>query len=280
MIACPFTICVKKLSIYSSLDSNLNKLLGYFLRPKSPHRNTTPSCGACVNKGTSQLHITYASLHISYCSKSLIDGLRYINVQYDLKTNIGRGRGLIRYFLTQNCLGDVMQTATADDKTLKMFYTEGALIRHGGMQHVVESLYALYNIQFAISPVSQNVSDLDINWPHMSSRIIHMPTVFPDVPSSDPPSVPYHSENIRKWLSSGIGSASDKPDNRSDHRSRGESVNPREAEMEEKQEILARVITDLEFKNTQLESQLNITEAELKIKPDKPERYGTPFIDY
>ena len=42
-------------------------------------------------------------------SKSLIDGLRYINVQHDLKTDTGRGRGLIRYFLTQNCLGDVLQ---------------------------------------------------------------------------------------------------------------------------------------------------------------------------
>lgn len=40
--------------------------------------------------------------------------------------------------------------------------------------------------------------------------------------------------------------------------------------MEEKQEILARVITDLEIKNAQLESQLNITESELKIKNEKP----------
>ena len=39
--------------------------------------------------------------------------------------------------------------------------------------------------------------------------------------------------------------------------------------MEEKQEILARVITDLEIKNAQLESQLNITESELKIKNEK-----------
>jgi hypothetical protein len=38
--------------------------------------------------------------------------------------------------------------------------------------------------------------------------------------------------------------------------------------MEEKQEIMARVISDLESKNFELETQLNLTEAELKIKPD------------
>ena len=42
--------------------------------------------------------------------------------------------------------------------------------------------------------------------------------------------------------------------------------------MEEKQEIMARVITDLELKNTHLETQLNITEAELKMKPEKTDR--------
>lgn len=213
----------------------------------------------------------YYSFLRSVCkqSKSLIDGLRYINVQHDLKTNTGRGRGLIRYFLTQNCLGDVLQTATADVKNLKLFYTDGALIRHGAMAHVVESLYALYNIKFCINPVSQSVSDLDINWPHMSSRILHIPqSVFPNNPSnSDPPSVPYHNpENIQKWLSSGIGSGSDKPP--SDRRSH-QSQNGKDSEMEEKQEIMARVITDLELKNTHLETQLNITEAELKMKPEK-----------
>lgn len=204
-------------------------------------------------------------------SKSLIDGLRYINVQHDLKTDTGRGRGLIRYFLTQNCLGDVLQTATADVKNLKLFYTDGALIRHGAMAHVVESLYALYNIQFSINPVSQNVSDLDINWPHMSSRILRIPqSVFPP-PSSNPPSVPYHNpENIQKWLSSGIGSASDKPPS---EKPSHHSISPKDADMEEKQEIMARVITDLELKNTHLETQLNITEAELKMKPEKTDRF-------
>jgi len=136
---------------------------------------------------------------------------------------------------SKNAFWTLRQTATADVKNLKLFYTDGALIRHGAMAHVVESLYALYNIQFSINPVmgrkhfqvptiaiskifkksvfrptnpvSQNVSDLDINWPHMSSRILRIPqSVFPP-PSSNPPSVPYHNpENIQKWLSSGIGS--------------------------------------------------------------------------
>ena len=83
--------------------------------------------------------------------------------------------------------------------------------------------------------------------------------------------VPYHNENIQKWLSSGIGSTSEKPPSLTDNRSVQSSLaKEKEAEMEEKQEILARVITDLEIKNAQLESQLNITESELKIKNEKP----------
>jgi hypothetical protein len=45
-------------------------------------------------------------------SKQLIDGLRYINLQNTLKTDLGRGRGLLRYYLSQNCLADLLQTIT------------------------------------------------------------------------------------------------------------------------------------------------------------------------
>ena len=206
--------------------------------------------------------------------------MTYSGIRYDVflrpKNHVYLSLGLLRYFLSQNCLGDVMQTAHGDLKVLRQFYTEGALIRHGAMAHVVESLYALYNIKFCINPVSQTTSDLDINWPHMSSRILPMASMFHQAAtaSDPPPSVPYHAENIQKWLSSGIGSASEKAP--SDRHSVAESgpMSQKEAEMEEKQEIMARVITDLEIKNSQLETQLNITEAELKLKPDNPpDRY-------
>lgn len=45
-------------------------------------------------------------------SKQLIDGLRYINLQNTLKTDLGRGRCLLRYYLSQNCLADLLQTIT------------------------------------------------------------------------------------------------------------------------------------------------------------------------
>ena len=63
---------------------------------------------------------------------------------------MGRGRGLLRYFLAQNCLGDVLQTATSDLKTLKDYYTDGALIKHSGMHHVIESLYGNKNLKFFV----------------------------------------------------------------------------------------------------------------------------------
>ena len=43
-------------------------------------------------------------------SKQLIDGLRYINLKKSLQTDLGRGRGLLRYYLSQNCLADLLQT--------------------------------------------------------------------------------------------------------------------------------------------------------------------------
>ena len=62
------------------------------------------------------------------------------------------------------------------------------------MHHVIESLYALYNIEFAV------LADLDVNW--MTSRNFQQPAVPPfAAATSYPPSVPYHNDNIQKWLS-------------------------------------------------------------------------------
>ena len=75
---------------------------------------------------------------------------------------MGRGRGLLRYFLAQNCLGDVLQTAISDVKTLKMFFNDGALIRHSGMQHVIESLYG--NIFVVVETFSSYFSFLRVEF--------------------------------------------------------------------------------------------------------------------
>lgn len=215
-------------------------------------------------------------------SKQLIDGLRYINLQNTLKTDLGRGRGLLRYYLSQNCLADLLQTITTDKKSINDFYSTGALISHPGLVQVVECLYALYNIQFAFIPVN-HTHDLDINWPNTaatlltygpgrSSPVLQSPAVTPPMNTTE--------EKVKKWLSSGIGTESDKSTANArslNHRESDEEeqdtlneTNQRTQEYEEKQEVLARVISELENRNADLEEQLNISKAEQRIK--KPKR--------
>jgi len=214
-------------------------------------------------------------------SKQLIDGLRYINLQKSLKTDLGRGRGLLRYYLIQNCLADLLQTIITDKKSINDYYSTGALISHPGLVQVVECIYALYNIQFAFIPV-YHTHDLDINWPNtaatllthgpgMSSSIIQSPAVTPPMNTTE--------EKVKKWLSSGIGTESDKSTANARSLNHHESdeeedtlneTNQRTQEYEEKQEVLARVISELENRNADLEEQLNISKAEQRIK--KPKR--------
>ena len=69
-------------------------------------------------------------------SKSLIDGLRYVNDQDQLKTNIGKGRALLRYSLTRQSLGDLIQSCCTAKDIQKQFYSPSGLLIHPAMQHV------------------------------------------------------------------------------------------------------------------------------------------------
>ena len=175
-----------------------------------------------------------------------------------------------------------------DKKSINDFYSTGALISHPGLVQVVECLYALYNIQFAFIPVN-HTHDLDINWPNTastlltygpgrSSPVLQSPAVTPPMNTTE--------EKVKKWLSSGIGTESDKSTANArslNHRESDEEeqdtlneTNQRTQEYEEKQEVLARVISELENRNADLEEQLNISKAEQRIK--KPKRYSCGFF--
>jgi len=208
----------------------------------------------------------FTFLHaISKKSKSLIDGLRYVNDQSHLKTNIGKGRALLRYSLMRQCLGDLIQSASSDTKVLREFYVNG-LLQHAHMRHVIDALYALYNITFRLAPPS--LTELDVEWPQSDRNRAHTcPPLYTGSSTSPmPPAVESgtgaegneHFEKVQKWLSSGIGSSSISEKN-GPMQAAEELV--AELEMEEKQEIMARVITDLEMKNTQLADRLNQTKS-------------------
>ena len=222
-----------------------------------------------------------------YSSKSQIDGLRYVNDQDHLKTPIGKesaskscsycsitsykitsskkGRALIRYSLSRQCLGDLFQSCSSQVRLIREYYSSNGLFLQPTMSHVTDALYALYNINFQLLPPC--LCELDVNWPQSdirSGRSQTMPAIsnpFPTVADQFPP---LPSEKVQKWLSSGIGSIiSEKEiENREDSAAGNINAN-RKAEMEVKQEIMAQVITDLEMKNSKLETQLNQNQEEL-----------------
>ncbi|CAG5098261.1 Oidioi.mRNA.OKI2018_I69.XSR.g15508.t3.cds [Oikopleura dioica] len=214
-------------------------------------------------------------------SKQLIDGLRYINLKKSLQTDLGRGRGLLRYYLSQNCLADLLQTIITDKKSIDDFFTTGALIRHPGLVQVVECIYALYNIQFAFIPVNQNC-DLDINWPNTAAKLlVYGPSSSsPPIDSVVTPPINSSDEKVKKWLSSGIGTESEKSTangrsfRHNESHDEDETLNDdqRTQEYEEKQEVMARVISELENRNADLEEQLNISKSENRIKKHKRTR--------
>lgn len=190
-------------------------------------------------------------------SKSLIDGLRYVNDQDQLKTNIGKGRALLRYSLTRQSLGDLIQSCCTAKDIQKQFYSPSGLLIHPAMQHVTDALYALYNINFQLLPPC--LSELDVNWPQSNIRTGRAQTLPNPVATPTLPDYNIEEDKVQNWLrkSSGIGSTSVSEREIETAHITNETE---KAELEVKQEFMARVITDLEMKNTELETKLQKTE--------------------
>ena len=147
-----------------------------------------------------------------------------------------------------------------------------------------DALYALYNINFQLLPPC--LSELDVNWPQSNIRAGRAQTL-PN-PVATPTLPDYNIEEdkgtevkivlyactfllwthlwphkVQNWLrkSSGIGSTSV-----SEREIETAQINneTEKAELEVKQEFMARVITDLEMKNTELETKECYSYFELK----------------
>ena len=199
-----------------------------------------------------------------------------------------QGRALIRYSLSRQCLGDLFQSCSSQVRIVREYYSSNGLFLHSTMSHVTDALYALYNINFQLLPPC--LCELDVNWPQSDIRSSRAHTIpnpngntiqhsFPVVPDQFPP-LPV--EKVQKWLSSGIGSIiSEKEiENRDETGNNGTGSNRvnsnRKSEMEEKQEILAQVITDLEMKNIELETQLkNNSEPEMRPQLNRKQALET-----
>merc|ERR1711920_1168308 len=109
----------------------------------------------------------------------------------------------------RQCLGDLIQSASSDTKVLREFYVNG-LLQHAHMRHVIDALYALYNITFRLAPPS--LTELDVEWPQSDRNRAHTcpPLYMGSSTSPMPPVEPGNAgnnEKVQKWLSSGIGSS-------------------------------------------------------------------------
>jgi len=94
------------------------------------------------------------------------DAVKYVKSLNEIKTNLGRARGFIRFCLQYHRLADAVQQLTMEEKFLNNWYGDKAVwLNESYKSRIIQLLYDLNEINFDL--VSKNNFELDTSWPTM-----------------------------------------------------------------------------------------------------------------
>lgn len=101
-------------------------------------------------------------------NKNLKDGIRFVKSRSELKTNVGRGRALIRFSLIHHRLADTIQYCLMNGRQFNEWYSGNSLFHHKRLAgDLVSTLYDLNDLQFDLDPRD---AELDTCWPTFSRK--------------------------------------------------------------------------------------------------------------
>uniref|UniRef100_A0A8C4R6K8 RUN and FYVE domain-containing protein 4 n=1 Tax=Eptatretus burgeri TaxID=7764 RepID=A0A8C4R6K8_EPTBU len=95
--------------------------------------------------------------------KGAKEGIRFVRSIAELRTALGRGRALIRYWLVHQRLADSLQRCLLQQNTTREYYgPRSPLVCAGAVSDLIVQLYDLNAVQFDLAPRGH---DLDAEWP-------------------------------------------------------------------------------------------------------------------
>lgn len=95
--------------------------------------------------------------------RNILEGLKIVKANRELKTGVGRSRSFLRYCLVHQCLADVIQQCTEHKSFTAQFYSpEALLLDEKSIASLLSSLYLLCDVSFDLPPTGH---DLDVSWP-------------------------------------------------------------------------------------------------------------------
>ncbi|CAH1772786.1 unnamed protein product [Owenia fusiformis] len=107
-------------------------------------------------------------------TKGQREGIKFVKSNGELKTSLGRGRGLIRFALVHQRLADTLQQCIMNGRvTSEWFHPKSVWLNHAVSSSIINALYDLNDIQFDLS--SQGY-DLDAAWPTFARKTFGSPT--------------------------------------------------------------------------------------------------------
>ncbi|RNA11299.1 FYVE and coiled-coil domain-containing 1-like isoform X1 [Brachionus plicatilis] len=100
-------------------------------------------------------------------SRSFEDAIKYVKNINEIKTNIGRARGFIRFCLQYHRLADAIQQLIMEEKLLNVWYKEKSVWFNEQLKsRIIQLLYDLNDLNFEL--ISRNDFELDTNWPSIN----------------------------------------------------------------------------------------------------------------
>lgn len=100
-------------------------------------------------------------------SRSFEDAIKYVKNINEIKTNIGRARGFIRFCLQYHRLADAVQQLIMEDKLLNVWYKDKSVWFNEHLKsRIIQLLYDLSDLNFEL--ISRNDFELDTNWPSIN----------------------------------------------------------------------------------------------------------------
>uniref|UniRef100_UPI00358FB0D0 FYVE and coiled-coil domain-containing protein 1-like isoform X2 n=1 Tax=Myxine glutinosa TaxID=7769 RepID=UPI00358FB0D0 len=100
--------------------------------------------------------------------KGANEGIRFVRSISELRTALGRGRALIRYWLVHQRLADSLQRCLLQQNTTRDCYGQHSpLVCTGAVSDLIVHLYDLNAVQFDLAPRGH---DLDAEWPTFARR--------------------------------------------------------------------------------------------------------------
>ncbi|CAK8684177.1 FYVE and coiled-coil domain-containing protein 1-like isoform X2 [Clavelina lepadiformis] len=217
-------------------------------------------------------------------TKGLNDGIRYVHGNKEIKSSKGRGRAFIRYCLVHQTLADSLQNCIMNDSMTSQHISPNSVLTNQTYSSAfVTSLYDLNAVNFDLNSKG---FDLDSGWPTFASKrnpsvvdqwavrshtgsfgSLASASVVMETPrlhgsgSSGAPSVDQRVEELVLELDQSDCRIKEQQDLILELQGKIEAI---VKASNEKEDILARVISDLESKNRHLQEALSHMSSEFQ----------------